>query len=68
MPTRCLHTCFFFFFFFFLNDYWCQYIRSDAAQTEAEVAIDPVELRQDVETQPKSVLLGVRQSTDVFSG
>lgn len=42
--------------------------RSDAAETEAEVATDPVELRQDVETQPKSVLLRVRQSRDVYSG
>lgn len=62
MPTRCLHTCLFF------NGYCRQYTRSDAAETGAEVAIDPVELRQDVETQPKSVLLRVRQSTDVCSG
>lgn len=43
---------------------------SDAAGTGAEVPIDPVELRQDVETQPlkKSVISIVRQSTDVYTG
>lgn len=71
MSTRCLHTCFLFSFFFPLQ--WllvpAGYIGSDAAQEGVEVAIDPVELRHKTSRRSqKSVLLRVRQSTDVFSG